>query len=381
METILFHTDAPDILLARDEFGARYLCHLVALDRDGHQFLAINISEGRLADLKLGAIDLRAALVQPERRVYYKGHVPPGERLAIHLDQIDDVPSDWWPEPGFLLSNFIDDVPDEQVVKDAVSKNSAVIVCGMNPPEAMGEVPKVDADRLAKYISAFQELVAQAGRRALNRLSAADKRNNHDPATLQVFAFSPGSFRIHFSSKSGADLFGQSVVGEAMRHIDELMEVSSRPVEQIAAGLVPYKGATLSAYHHLLKFIDKGETAFSYRWSDPAMGESSGFKITRESARAIAAILEAETTLTSEPLTFSGRFTSVNTERAPYSWTARDGEDKKVNGHIHKDAPGVLNDVRIRTQQYVFDCERSLVTTPSGDPAWKMYLKSVSPKE
>src|SRR5947208_16245528 len=91
-EAILFHTDAPDIVLARDEFGAAYLCLLVRLDKEGHHFLVIQITNARVMELRQGKTDLRAAFVAPERQVYFRGHIAPGERLAIKLETLTDVP-------------------------------------------------------------------------------------------------------------------------------------------------------------------------------------------------------------------------------------------------------------------------------------------------
>lgn len=106
IETVMFYTDAPELVLGRDEFGTAYLCLLVSLDAAGHHYLAIKISSSRLMELRSGRMDLRHALVTPERADYFSGHIQPGERVAITLEPLQDVPPEWFPQEGFLLSNF-----------------------------------------------------------------------------------------------------------------------------------------------------------------------------------------------------------------------------------------------------------------------------------
>lgn len=376
MDTVLFQTDAPDLVLSRDIFGAAYLCSLIEIDSAGQHYLAVQISNERLSTLRSGGIDLRTALTEPETAAHFEGRAFSDEPKVIHLKVVDDVPEAWLPAEGFLLSNF-SVVSADDVVKEAIAKNSAVIVCAMNPPESRGTTPRVDADRLAGYIKAFQMLVRQAAKNVANVTPTPKKKNSVDPFGLNVFAFSGGSFGIHFESKEHANLFGESLIGAAMKQIDDIMQAADLPVDQIADKLTPYKGATLAAYHNLLKFVDKHEAPFTYRWSEPASAVPRGSRITPAAAKAVAAILETETSLTKDPFGFVGHFTSVNTDRAPFAWSARDTKDGRHNGHA--DDPGVLSGVTIKTRQYALSCEYRLISTPAEEPTQRLYLLSAKP--
>jgi hypothetical protein len=380
METILFHTDAPDLVLARDEFGTAYLCLLFLLDGKGHHYVAIKITSARLADLRDGKIDLRTAITLPERRTYYRGIIPPGERSAIQLEPTDHVPDKWLPKEGFFLSSLEkhNDVADDAVIiQQSLQKNAAVIVCRVNPKEARGLDAKVDADRLAGAIKKFQFLVRHSAKSALVASRRSTKKISESVGELHVVGFSPGSFNVHFESKDHADLFGESVIGLGMQKIDAMMQVADSPIDQIAEKLDAYRGSMLAAYYDLLKFIDRNDLPFAYQWTEPALDRSRFQRISVESARAIAAIIETEKTLTTEPQIFTARFTSVNTEKEPFAWTARDADELKFSGHVHENFSTVLNDVRIRTQRYIFDCDKRLVATPSSDPVWRLFLKEL----
>jgi hypothetical protein len=380
-EAVLFHSNGPDLILARDEFGTAYLCLLFKLDETGHQYLATKITSARLSDLKGGKIDLREAFTRPEQDQYFRGLIPPGERTAVSLEVWDqNVPEEWLPQPGFLLSEFADDIADDSdLVRVANESNAAVIVCRVNPIEARGLESRIDADRLASAIRKFQFLVRQSAKTASGNRTAK-KNSAEDGAGLHVVAFAPGSFVVHFESKDRANLFGESLVGAAMERIDALMDIASKPIEELPQALEPHRGAVMAAYHDLLRFLHKNDLPFAYQWSQPALNHSKSRKLSVDTAGAIAAVIETEKTLTTETVAFKGRFTSVQTDRQPFSWTARDAEDGKHFGQLHEAHQDVLTGVTIKATEYVFDCEQRLVTTPAGDPAQKLFLRAVQPQ-
>jgi hypothetical protein len=380
IDTVLFETDAPEIVLSRDVVGAAYLCSLTALGRDGLHFLAVQISSERLASLRTGGIDLRSALLHPEIPTHYQGRMDGTDARTIHLEAIDDVPPEWLPDEGFLLSDFEEEVSEDEVVKEAMTKNAAVIVCRMNPPEARGTVPKVDVDRLAECLRSFQSLVRHATKHALSALSGSRRANyNEDAPVLQVFAFSPGSFNIHFESKHQADLLGSSIVGAAMQQVDELMALAAKSPDEALEGFKRNKGHVLAAYHNLMRFVGDEDSPFTYRWSEPSMSTTRGESVSPAAARAMIAILDTRDTLRVEERVFHGRFTSVNTDRRPLSWAARDDEAKSHHGFLIDEAGHSLEGVTIRTQRYRFACEERLEKPASGRSSLRLYLKAVMP--
>lgn len=130
--TILLQTDAVDIALARDDFGGTFLCSLVDVSRSGYQYLAIQISDDRLAELRRGDKDLRTVLKEPEHGLYFFGAITDSSpvrngRPVIQLKAIPDVDESWFPDPGFLLSNFSEEVSTDELVRSLlkIDKNSA----------------------------------------------------------------------------------------------------------------------------------------------------------------------------------------------------------------------------------------------------------------
>jgi hypothetical protein len=384
IDTVLLESDLPDLLLARDRVETMYLCSLAKTDREGFLFLAVEISSARLSAFRSGLVDLRTVLVEPEMGTHFTGRATAGRPESLTLSALTtEVREEWLPETGFLMTAFADAVSGEQVVEEAISKNAAVIVYGINPPEARGKIPKVNADRLADYIRAFQDLVRHAAKDAIGKMSKEAKRNAPpDPFALEVFGFSGGSFRIHFESKASADLFGGSIIGAAMRRIDELVDLSRLPADEAVEGFKAHRGHTLSSYRHLLKLVTDKEVAFSYQWAEPALTMPQGKGITLDTARAAYAVLNIDETLDRVKFSYVARFTYVRTEPAPQGWGARDDEGEKKSGFVHEDSPSVLNGVTIKSTRYLLTGEERLVSPRTGGaPVLKQFLRQAIPQD
>ena len=337
IDTLLLESDLPDLVIARDKVGTSYLCALTGSDEEGHSFLAVQISSDRLAALRSGHIDLRLALVEPEMGVCFEGRTIPEmdpERDRIRLLALQaNPPEEWLPDPGFMLSAIEGEASDEEVVRDAIARNAPVIVCRVNPPEARGLEAKIDADDLSDYVGHFQSLVRHAFKNIIKKIKETDRKVQipEDAFKLNVFAFSRGSFQIHFEARDRPDLFGSSTVGLAMQQVDELMSLSSKPAEEALVGFRKNPGHVLAAYEALMKFASE-RAPFEYRWSDPGMTEARGGFVTPTQAASMVAVLAREDTLRVERFAFRGYFTSVNTDRKPWSWTAHDVEAKVRRG-------------------------------------------------
>jgi hypothetical protein len=382
INTVLLESDLPDLLLARDRVNTMYLCSLAKVDREGFLFLAVEISSSRLGDFRSGKVDLRTVLVEPEMGTHFTGRSPAERPESLTLAALTtEVPEQWLPEAGFLLTVFESKgVSDDFVINEAQARNSPVIVCTLNPPESRGAEAKVNADSLADYIAHFQSLVRHATKDSLRGLNRKRRKEilARDFFSLSVYAFSPGSFNIHFGANDQADLFGLSRVGQALRRIDALMDLAKKPAEEARAGFRDNPGHAVAAYEALLKFATKAQTPFSYRWSDPGMTSPGGNTISTIQAAAMVAILEHEEALKSEAFEFSGYFTSVNTDKKPWSWTARDDDGHIKRGYLDAKAPAVLDGVRIKTQTYKFEGQDSLVQPTSGRLTHKLFLSSVA---
>ena len=76
---------------------------------------------------------------------------------------------------------------------------------------------------------------------------------------LEVFRFSPGSFRIHLQSQMAPDMFGRSSISGALERIDDLAEVIKSPEASLEL-VQENRGHLASAYTTLLGFISETDS-------------------------------------------------------------------------------------------------------------------------
>lgn len=379
LETVLFETEAPDIVLARDQFDSAYLCALAEIESDNYFYVAVKISNARLGAFRQGAFDLRTILMEPESLPYFTGRMKSdAPKPTLLLKATETVNPEWLPNPGFLLSDF-SSVSSELVVAEAMQHNSAVVAYHLDPPESRDGVTRINADRLAEWLERMQSLANHATNLALKQLKVGKSRLSHfgsAPARLQVFAFSPGSFTVHLASDSKADLVGRTAVAAGFRKIDELMALTQLAPGEALKKLEGNSGHVITAFESLLDLVATQESPMEYRWAEPAMGKASGHQITPVEARAMVAVLKTTASLKIETVSFTGQFTSVNTDNLPYTWRAFDLDGKKRRGgRVHEEMPDLLNGITIRDVPYLFVCDERLEKQVSGKVKPTLYLR------
>lgn len=379
VETVLFKTDAPEIVLVRDTFESAYLCALVEVESDNYFYLAVKISNARLAAFRQGLYDLRTLLTEPENLPLFTGRMKPdAPKPTLLLEATESINQDWLPDPGFLLSDF-SYVSSEEVVTEAMRQNAAVVAYHLDPPESRDGLTRINADRLADWLEKMQVLATKATRLALRQLKTSKARLTQfgsAPARLQVYAFSHGSFTVHLASDAKADFVGRTAIAAGLKKIDELMALTQLPPEEALKKLEGNSGHVLAAFESVLDLVATQESPLEYKWAEPAMGRASGYRISPVAAKAMVAVLKTTAALKTEPLSFVGYFTSVNTDSAPFTWRAIDIDGKHRKGYVHEDSPNVLNGITIRDVLHTLACDERLEKGATGKTRETLYLRS-----
>ena len=102
----LEYYDVPQILVAADATGTNYLCTLFQNDTEsGYHYLAVQISESRLAAFIDGQLDLRDAYVHPESEdALYLVTAKQGLLNLVTSIHPQDVTEEMLPETGYTFS-------------------------------------------------------------------------------------------------------------------------------------------------------------------------------------------------------------------------------------------------------------------------------------
>ena len=156
------------------------------------------------------------------------------------------------------------------------------------------------------------------------------------------------------------------------------MALTQLPPAEALKKLEGNSGHVITAFESLLDLVATQESPMEYRWAEPAMGQAGGHQITPVEARAMVAVLQTTASLKVETVSFTGQFTSVNTDLAPFTWRAFDLDHKRRRGgRVHDEVPEILNGITIRDVPYVFVCDERLEKQVSGKVKPTLYLRHV----
>jgi hypothetical protein len=127
-ETLIWH-DIPQLFIAKDKIGGRYICLAVDDSETGTQYLAVAVSANRLQDLKSCKIDLHSVFAQPELNAWFQFNSFENDTISATAFS-EKIPESWLPTPNEFLPRTILLSPETfEVVKvGAVAKEA-----GMNP--------------------------------------------------------------------------------------------------------------------------------------------------------------------------------------------------------------------------------------------------------
>ncbi len=357
--TTLVAYDGPEIVLGEDVFGAVYIALLVERDPREDTYLVSAISPKRLADLLSGRTDLRPIFAQPEDALYcLRTRAEPSEEW-LELEAADSVPQDWYPDEGFLVSEFLPDVAEEDATlrAEAAERNRAVIHLALGPRTHVGP-PRIGAEALSGALHAFQHLMKQAFRRSTRNLPQELKEHFADPEhyELEVYGFSPGSFQVHLQAKSLPDLFGGAPLERGFRLVDAMTAALASPEASLDA-VRENRGHLASAYSTFLEFVKEADELVRYSWTTPG-GEVTHRAVTPDQASIVLEVLRREKELGSEWRELEGVFTKVNTKTG--SWTLENRGGKESHGSLHEEADDLLSGVVVKEASYKLTCEEVL---------------------
>ncbi len=369
-DTLIYY-DGPQLILAQDQLGTQYVCLLVEESDEADSWLCLPSSDARVSMLLAGELDLRQAFEDPETGELYSVRSESGELFSMRTIPIsaDEVPESWLPERGLLLRP--DEPPQNEVVKEALARQRAVILCRLSPPESRTQ-PKITVQHLAQAVKLVQRLVMHAYRKALRDLGVVTRTQLSavDYYELEVFGFAPGSFAVWMQSAYPADLLGYAQVAKALDIIDAVSERVDDP-DAAVLKIAEFGGHFATVCKDLFQFISETDTAIEYEWSMPETGTSTHRRISARQAGPVYAAMVQRDELATVLVTLVGRLTKVDEKYR--TWRLVSEEDQKEkSGSSEIELAGLT----IATQRYEFVCEERLEEERgTGRETTKLYLR------
>lgn len=357
----LVYFDGPQLVVAVDPVGTKYLCMLTEQLEEWDEFVCAPISDLRLTEFEQGELDLLRIFENPEMGELYVGSVEhSADEPWFVAEVVAEIPEHWYPQEGFFLKPR-EDIKSATI--EAKERGKAVIHLALTPPETR-EALQIEVQHLASALQIFQNLVRHAYSRALRQLSRTTRDLLSDKSNYQmeVFGFSRGSFTVNMQSKVPADdLLGSVNIEKALRFVDDAIAASNDPEDSQRAirFLRDNTGHFLTAYRSLLKFVVENDSPLKYEWSTPGSSTDKRSAMSVDVATGLYEILTSQESLTTELVTLIGVVTAVSVDNN--SWTLHSEEDDlKYSGKIAPGSPVQLRGITVETERYRFECEERL---------------------
>jgi len=373
MKTIkLLHTlleyDFPQVFVANDAIGRRYICMVCDITERGHSFLCVPVSIERCEQLLTGKIDLRSVYETPEVSEFYTA-IPDDLTAQFEISFLPSfqVSADLLPEPG--LEFFFND----EVLVKAQELNATVAFASLSVPESKYE-PRIRTRKLSAFLNIYQSVIKNLAR-ASSKSMGKPIPKNEEPYESDVFGFCFGSFTVQVRSSDPCDMLGENkALIAAFQKLNEFLDAADN-ADNAVEFLLSVRGHAASSLLGLLNFIAENDCQLTNRWSTPGMSKSSQSKIRVASANNIIQRCRTRQDIGVETLELVGIVDSADVtagawkiyvEDVAYSGVVRDGSGVNLAGIILRD-------------RYIFRCEERIEMLGTGREVRKIYLTGFEP--
>ena len=356
--TLLYY-DGPIVIVVSDSVGSKYICVLTEREEED-KYLCVPISERRIKELLLGEHDLRNIFIEPEIDEYYLLGFNNYEKIEKELSptQKSDINNEWYPLPETFLNFLPAVVNTEEIARESIEQNTAIIHLAFDPPEAKSK-PIISTQLLIKGLSIYQSIIRAAYKKAIKDLPREARRILDLPENYQteVFGFSPSSFKVHIKAKTYADMFSNVDICRALEIIDTLLKNADDP-EITLEILKDNKGHIASNYRKLIEYIIENNTPITYSWTVPKSDKIHTSYIYKKQAVDIYEKMITAVELNSEEIVVIGEFTKVDVEKN--LWKIMDDEGKHYSGSISEKVKISLKGVTAGIKKYSFKLEETI---------------------
>lgn len=281
--------DGPRLFSCTNVAGTLYLVLWHDETTEGDAWLYVPVSETRLQQITSGAIDLHTAFAAPEDGWVYDVFVPrDGGTPQITCQPAAAIGIDHLPYPGDRLAVDWKASSDEKPPIDVRAQQARreLVDFAVKPPDDDGG--EVTIELVGEALMQLQRLVYGIVIRVLaqRQVNAQRRRQAIEESRLVAIGSFKGSFGVHISATQAPDMLGQSVVGDGLDALADLLKASDDQ-EALKVRLSRLKPRVAAAYRDFLALFEKKRAGFSFDWGSTLMGR--GYSTEFDSRRVVAA--------------------------------------------------------------------------------------------
>lgn len=348
VDKILIYYDLPQLFIAKDQIGTKYVCLHVESETEYAEYIAIPISKDKLNELILGRVDLRTAFQSSETGVWYFITSDEQEEFVTNPINFEVVDEKYLPDEGFYFPS-IENADDTVIVEEAIEKGNAIVHLSFVDAHNRNSM---DIDLLGDFMKLFQNLVKYAYKKGVSAIKHRPDLERADNYVLRAFATSPGSFNVHLEAIGATDLFGYSNIEMALGRIDEIVSDITNE-EALLDKIKQNKGHAIGAYKKILENIVKNNINISYQWVSPATKEVHRKRINKVYAEKAIEIISSREDLGKEIKEFIGTVKEADVDNG--KWRMLNIEDNiQYSG---KSETVSLAGITLEDVVYKFVCE------------------------
>lgn len=358
LKEILLYYDTPQLLVARDRVGTNYLCMLVEQNKEFDSFVCVQVSNQKLDNFCNGYIDLKSIFVAPEISRFYIATVSDYQSNSYDISACDFevLPEEWLPDDG-LYTNL--EKAKSEILIESKEKAKTIVHLNLNPPESANE-SRINALGLSEALLRFQTMVKYAYKKAIQKYPYAQRKhmNIQENYMMDVFALSPGSFKVKMQSQSFPNLFGETEVLQAFQLIDQLVD----NIDNLDFSLKLFsenRGHFVNTYINFLKYIADSKKKLTYSWAFSSIRTPVTKQITSDQAQRLYDLFHQQEDLKEENIELIGYFDKVDEKYG--KWRIVDHEKNTYFGELGETEGLTLKGIVIGTRLYRLVCIEKII--------------------
>lgn len=371
--------DGPRLFSCRNRSGQLFLALSVEENHDESVWLYVAVSDERLRQIESGAMDLRTAFAAPEdRAAYWAYHNAEAESWRVEWKGAADLRDEVLPLAGeFLdvehrLGTVLEPASRVAAQRQRETLRIALQVPGTPVHEAPSSLVGHTLTRLQELIAAIAQAVrgeaTLRGRIPPDILTAAD---------LRLVGTYAGSLGLDLASAQLADLFGGSVVADALAKLDALLDAGSDP-EQLRSLLEEIRPRAASKYRSFIDALVEADASIDVDWGSVDQTRGGHHKLDARSLRAIAAVIDLVGDEFVETYNVTGPLVALNARTRYFELEDRDS-GKRVSGRLDPDRFAEDQEFTINAVYVATIVESTEVSGVTGEEKVSRVLTELTP--
>jgi len=346
-------------------------------------WIYLTVSVQRLNHIRSGAMDLYSAFKKAETGFVWRvrmnrNEIADVEIVAVSVFQLHD---DQLPDAGEALNLNTPTLErrDSSVQRRAVQLQREYVefsldLLGQRRTEAPILVLSEIMQNLQNFLISIAHTISD-----LHKTSKTPTRDLMQKMELSLLDVSSGSFRLEMASSEQADMFGDTLVGDALQELNKIVVLGSDE-EQLQTAFARYKASLPKEYLKLLKSIRSSRINEAHlRWAS-ANGRNVG-ETSWSSSRVVSTIDVIENMVITQRniIHATGRLTGAFTDREFEIQT----DDKTYRGRIDRQVISIedneiINNARLGNRYDVELREEMTYRISTDETTSKYYLKNIT---